>query len=1147
MNNEYSLSDYSLAIGAGSSVNSVNSDINGSYRPAPVGSDPDMGAYENLRSIPDVWLDLVNDQYFINEDSTLLFNPVLNDSIINIHLVNLAIVDSAKHGNLEIASDSTIYYYPDQNYFGMDTILYAFHNNDRRDSALTILTINMLEDDPPVITSSDTSFAVEDETYNYFYDGYDPDIGGITRWEIDNAPTWLSMENDSIIGTPLEGDLDTSFLLIYFDTYFSDTLEVGIFVTPVNDPPEIISADSIIVNEPEYYVYNAVAEDPEDSSLAWIFNGLPSWMSAAGDSSYGSPNEGAPDTSFTIIVTDGEYWDSSSVFVDVIPFDDRPVITSSDSLLAIEDEFVTFNFAGYDPEGLPLLWSVNHLPSWLSKEGNDVYGIPSEGDLDTLFTLIASDGLLNDSLIIGVYVTPVNDAPHITSHNIDTAYVDEYFVYYPFGTDPEDSTLIWELLSAPQWMIIAGDSVYGLVPSGSDYSTFTIVGSDGNLTDTLDVILEIIDINYPPEIALAQLVGEYHNDIELTFHLYDFDDDDLDYDISFTSDGINWNNATVSEQSGSAGQDTMMVIWHSMSDLAGIYNSNIQLKITAYDLDTDTLQIPDDTSSILISDLFAVDNHIGTLSVSMAETMDEYFDNITLTYAIEDTTGDPYEINMSYSLDNGNSWLPATLQGNLIDIGITDYLASLTWISAEDLVSIDTTILLEVSMSDGWQSSASNQVNIHFDNQFLPLLTTIQPDTGQYLYWYDQITLTFTGQMNLESYTDGVMLESNHRGVLEYDAEFIQDNEIAHLIINPLENFYSDEQIQISINQQLRDVWNNSFDGNGNGDPDGVVDEDTILFAINLLGDYDRSSLVDFEDLVALQQNWWDETVSSADEIGPATGTPPFMQIQPDAKMDFEDLMVFVQMWNWSNGFDYDGDRIAMSRQVKENYTTLSASYPPPQLADDMEELYLYIDLDSIQVVGALGLELSYDPETIDFVDQSSRFDQHWTKLSYHDSASHRIVIQLADLDQEIRIQPINKQVKIKFRRLKDTDTEVIWGIDLRDRAGKTREVFTQSYKFSTTAPMPEQYALHQNYPNPFNPSTTIRYDLPEDSHIRIAIYNILGQEIRVLADGLEPAGFRSIRWYGKDNFNRNVSAGMYLLLMKSKEFTLTRKLILLK
>ncbi|GIS72203.1 MAG: hypothetical protein CM1200mP10_17800 [Candidatus Neomarinimicrobiota bacterium] len=85
-----------------------------------------MGAYENPRSVPNVWLDLVDDQYFINEDSTLLFNPVLNDSIVNFHLANLSIVDSANHGSLQIASDSTIYYYPDQNYFGMDTILMPF-------------------------------------------------------------------------------------------------------------------------------------------------------------------------------------------------------------------------------------------------------------------------------------------------------------------------------------------------------------------------------------------------------------------------------------------------------------------------------------------------------------------------------------------------------------------------------------------------------------------------------------------------------------------------------------------------------------------------------------------------------------------------------------------------------------------------------------------------------------------------------------------------------------------------------------------------------------------------------------------------------------------------------------------------------------
>ena len=214
-----------------------------------------------------------------------------------------------------------------------------------------------------------------------------------------------------------------------------------------------------------------------------------------------------------------------------------------------------------------------------------------------------------------------------------------------------------------------------------------------------------------------------------------------------------------------------------MSDLAGIYNSNVQLKIMAYDLDTDTLQTPDDTSSIFISEIFGVDNHIGTLSVAITETMTEYYGNIDLTYAIEDTTSDYYTINMNYSADNGGSWLPATLEGNLTGLGIMDYMDSLTWLSDDDLFNTDTDLLLEVSMSDGWQSYAASQIAIHFDNQFLPLLTNVQPDTGQYMYWYDPISFTFTGQMDLDSYIEGVILESNQRGVLEYEAEFIQDND----------------------------------------------------------------------------------------------------------------------------------------------------------------------------------------------------------------------------------------------------------------------------------------------------------------------------------------------------------------------------------
>ncbi len=1145
-NHDYRLSDYSMAIGVGDISSSFSVDLNGVNRPAPQGTAPDLGAYENLRSVPDVWLTLVNDQFFMNEDSDLLFNPVSNDSIVNIHLVNLAILDSADHGSIEIMSDSTIIYQPNDNYFGKDTIVYVFDNAERRDSALTIITIYMLDDDPPVITSSSTSFAVEDQIYNYSYDGYDPDIG-TNRWRIVNEPEWLTMSNDSIYGTPLEGDLDTSFLLIYSDSYFSDTLDVGIFVTTVNDPPVIKSPDSIIVDESEYYVYRAFAEDPEDSTLLWIFNNLPSWMNTTGDSTFGSPNEGAQDTSFKIIVSDGEYLDTVSVFVEVIPYNDLPVITSSDSLLATEDEFVSFNFAGYDPEGLPISWSVDHLPSWLSMEGDDVSGMPLEGDLDTMFALFASDGLLNDSLEIDVYVNPVNDLPMITSHEIDTAFVDEYFVYYPLATDPEDSTLIWELYDGPPWMILVGDSIYGMVSRGSDDTFFTIIVSDGELADTMIVDLEVIDINYPPEITFVPLQGEYHNNINLSLHLYDFDDDELDYQISFSTDGVQWNEATTIEQSGDIGLDTMSIIWYSMNDLNGSFHPNVQLKVFAYDLQSDTLQTPDDTSSTYISDVFAVDNHIGSTIGIMSLVQDEYYGDIRLTYSITDTTNDYYTVVLRYSLNDGNSWHLATLQDSLYNIGSLEYSDTLIWKSDDDLFNLDTNLLLELSISDGWQSSTSELIIIHFDNQILPLLTEIFPDTSEYMYWYDHIILTFTGQMNLNSYSNGIMLRSNQRGELDYTAQFVQEGEIAHLTIYPQENYYAEEQIQVSINQQLRDIWNNPFDGNNNGDPDGAADHDSLSFSINILGDYDRSGLVDFEDLVSLQQNWWSDTTMLSHEVGPALGNPPYMQLQPDTLMNFEDLMVFVQMWNWSNGFENDGGRLAKSMIYDRYDANLSVVYPDRKIGQENDYLFLTFNLDSIRSIGSIGMEFSYDPEVIQFIDHSSRLDQNWTLLFHHDSINHRIAFQVADLDEELRIQPINKQFKFTFKKLIDADTEVEWMIDMRNRLGQVTQIFTQSYQFNTIAPLPEVYALHQNYPNPFNPTTTIRYDLPEDSDVRISIYNLLGQEVKLLSNKFEAAGYRSIRWHGKDNFNQDVSAGIYFLLMETNNFTTTRKLILLK
>ena len=93
----------------------------------------------------------------------------------------------------------------------------------------------------------------------------------------------------------------------------------------------------------------------------------------------------------------------------------------------------------------------------------------------------------------------------------------------------------------------------------------------------------------------------------------------------------------------------------------------------------------------------------------------------------------------------------------------------------------------------------------------------------------------------------------------------------------------------------------------------------------------------------------------------------------------------------------------------------------------------------------------------------------------------------------------------------------------------------------------PEVYALHQNYPNPFNPTTILRYDLPEDTQVRITIYDIMGREVRTLFNNQQNAGYKSVVWDATNDLGQPVSAGMYLYRIFAEEFVQVKKMVLLK
>ena len=95
--------------------------------------------------------------------------------------------------------------------------------------------------------------------------------------------------------------------------------------------------------------------------------------------------------------------------------------------------------------------------------------------------------------------------------------------------------------------------------------------------------------------------------------------------------------------------------------------------------------------------------------------------------------------------------------------------------------------------------------------------------------------------------------------------------------------------------------------------------------------------------------------------------------------------------------------------------------------------------------------------------------------------------------------------------------------------------------------PLPEQFALYQNYPNPFNPQTTISYDLPEDVHVSVVIYDMIGQVVRDLVESSQEAGEYQITWNATDNAGESVASGLYFAKVIAGDHTATRKMLLLR
>jgi hypothetical protein len=289
---------------------------------------------------------------------------------------------------------------------------------------------------------------------------------------------------------------------------------------------------------------------------------------------------------------------------------------------------------------------------------------------------------------------------------------------------------------------------------------------------------------------------------------------------------------------------------------------------------------------------------------------------------------------------------------------------------------------------------------------------------------------------------------------------------------------------------------------------------------VALLADYDVDGTIGISDLNSFVSGW--EAKDTQYELGPVTGNAPNFKPALDGVYNTRDGMAFVRMWYWDH--DQSGKLIAKI------------------LDKTGEDLMVSFDNENIVFNPPMGTQaaeiiINYPPAEIQILPKNQNVtDNTAMALAKVDTISGKLLVH----------QMITASQAIYFDLQHHQKKEVTIMLSYQ-YVGQDNQVLGAGNTDLILKPIPQEFALHQNYPNPFNPITTINYDLPQQTHVNIMIYDILGREVVKLISEEIPAGYQSVIWNTRNNFGQPVSAGVYFYQIQTKDFVKTKKMVLLK
>jgi len=412
------------------------------------------------------------------------------------------LVAAPEFGRVDLGTDGTFTYTPDQDFVGVDGFLWSALDPAGATTGPIRVDVNVAEqNDPPVI--GDTSFDVtEDTPYNGQLTATDPDEDDIT-WTLVSTPSRGTLDFNSSLGTftyrpNLNVNGTDSFVVTATDgVATSAETTIDLTILAVNDRP-VVPSVSLAGVEDTPLDDIVMGSDPEGDDLTYAIGQPPRAGSVSIDPLSGAftyvPNRNANGLDdFTVIANDGQA-DSlpGRVTIQVAPVNDAPTLTSAGLLTTLEDEDVSGQVGGLDIEGDELTFSVATAPTdgsvTLSASTGAFVYLPDQdfNGVDN-FSIEAFDGTdTSAASLVTVVVQPVNDPPRITQTNLQVVAGQSGSTTLQ-AVDPEGSPLFFLVTKEPAFGTVELDSVSGDItytPNdgyiGPDLVEFSV--SDGNLS-----------------------------------------------------------------------------------------------------------------------------------------------------------------------------------------------------------------------------------------------------------------------------------------------------------------------------------------------------------------------------------------------------------------------------------------------------------------------------------------------------------------------------------------------------------------------------------------------------------------------------------------------------------------------------------------